>query len=243
MKSIVVPVKNVARLQTMCDDLMNRPNGVPGMGLVYGRTGLGKTTATTWYVIRKRAVLVRALALWSPQTMLATILRELEAGASGSLSNMVDAVIESLRESNRPLFIDEADYVLDSTRMLDTLRDIHDYSSVPVVLIGMDGIKRKLDVRHRKQTIGRIARWVEFLPTDIADAMLVRTELVEHTRIDDELTKRLHERSGGSMRRIIVGLHNIESYARRKGLKEIGIEDWPKNMPFFLGGPDEEGGA
>ena len=43
MKKVFVKTKNVKRFITMTNNLQNRAEGVPGMGLVYGEPGLGKT--------------------------------------------------------------------------------------------------------------------------------------------------------------------------------------------------------
>ena len=42
MKKVFVKTNNVKRFITMMNNLQNRAEGVPGMGLVYGEPGLGK---------------------------------------------------------------------------------------------------------------------------------------------------------------------------------------------------------
>src|SRR3990167_8645189 len=143
MKYKICHIKNVARLAEAGDALINRGPRMPGMGLIYGPTGYGKSTASAWFVNQCHGVYVRAVALWSPSSMLETILRELRCEARGnSNARRVDAIIDKLAETGRPLFVDEADYLLDSKRMIETLRDLHDLATVPVILIGMDGIQR-----------------------------------------------------------------------------------------------------
>src|SRR5699024_11974997 len=55
-------------------------HGMPGMGLVHGETGTGKTTALTWLRNRPHvnAVYVRALALWTPSDIGREACREAE---------------------------------------------------------------------------------------------------------------------------------------------------------------------
>ena len=43
MKNVFVKTNNVKRFITMMNNLQNRAEGVPGMALVYGEPGLGKT--------------------------------------------------------------------------------------------------------------------------------------------------------------------------------------------------------
>lgn len=231
MKSKIVLVKNVARLSDAGEALLRRAPGMPGMGLVHGETGYGKTTAVTWYINRCNAVYVRAMATWTPAAMLGAILRELGKEARGSCARMMEDIIESLALSARPLFLDEADYLVDSKRMTESLRDIHDMATVPVVLIGMKDIDKRL--AHRKQLTGRVMQDVRFEPVDGEDAALLARELCE-VRVKADLLDSLVKQVAGSARLIVVGLARIEEYARKKGLDSIGATDWGRRA-FFTG--------
>lgn len=231
MKHTVVPVNNVVRLSEAGHSLINRAHGMPGMGLIHGFTGAGKTTAVCWYINKVHGVYVRAMATWSPAAMLATMLREMGVEPRGSCAAMAQAVVQKLGETGRPLFIDEADYVVDDKRMVETLRDIHDLASVPVILIGMAGIDRK--IKGRQQLTGRIAQWVEFAPCSLADARLLADNLCD-VKVDPDLLERLHAESGGSARLLVVGLSHIEAEAKVRHLDTIGNGDWKRGQ-FFLG--------
>lgn len=244
MRPRILPIKNVARLKTAGDALVNRSYGMPGIGLVWGPTGYGKTTACTWLVNQVNGLYIRAMRLWSPKTMLTAIARELDI-APRRLNNgeLVEAIVERLAETGRPLFIDEADYVVESSRLVDTLRDIHDLSSAPVILIGMHGIEKR--IRGNEQFTGRIAQWVGFQGADLDDARLLADGLAEVTVQPDLLTA-LHQAAtpkrrgkpgdeGAEVRRIVVGLGQIETFARARGLTTIGAADWPAGRDFFIG--------
>lgn len=240
MKTRVVPIKNIFAMREAADALLSRSQGMPGMGLIYGPTGYGKTTATTWLVNQVHGVYVRSMALWSPKTMLEAIARELDIDVRRlTLAGMAGAIVQRLAETGRPLFIDEADYLVDSKRLVDTLRDIHDMSTSPVVLIGMSGIDRKL--RGHPQLTGRMAQWVEFSGMDSEDVRMLADGLCD-VRVEDdcldELARRATPKEGGAeIRRVVVGLGNVEQHARRKGLSSVGLGDLPKGFDFFLGTP------
>jgi len=239
MRSKIVPVSNVARLSAASEALLNRDPGMPGMGLIYGDTGLGKTTAVTWLITRNNGVYVRALASSTPSSILRTIARELDIEPRQSNVETVEAIVQRLAETGRPLFIDEADYLVDQKRLVETLRDIHDLATVPVVLIGMAGIQRR--IKSRLQLTGRIAQWVEFQPASAADLQLLAQQLVDAVAIAPELLHQLHEASHGSMRLAVVGLGHIEALAKAKGLRHVGIDDWPKGKAFFFGDAPRKG--
>ncbi|OBS10818.1 AAA family ATPase [Acidihalobacter prosperus] len=240
MKHQIVPVKNISRLSNAANALLQRTPGMPGMGLVHAPTGYGKTTACTWLVNQVNGVYVRALALWSPKTMLEAIARELDIELHGmTLAGMLERIIQRLAETNRPVFIDEADYVVQSKRLTDSLRDLHDMSMTPVILIGMHGIERR--IRSNPQFTGRLSQWVEFEGLDVEDAILLRDSLIE-VEVEDDLLQVIYRaastrNSGAEARRLVVGLSQVEGYARQRGMDRIGVADWPKGRDFFLGMP------
>lgn len=235
MRNKLAQVKNVAALQAAFQSLADRDFGVPGLGLVYGETGAGKTTAITWLVNRTRGVYVRGKAAWTPNAMLSDIMIELGAAPlhNGGAA-MVRHITNVLAESNRPLFVDEADYLTGNVRMLETLRDIHDVSGMPVVLIGMSGIERKLV--HRKQFVGRVSQWVEFAPADLEDARILCSTVCE-VEIDDELLHQVHAESKGSVRLMVVGLSRIEAAARANGWSTVTAEQWGNRRLFLANAP------
>ncbi len=240
MRYKILPVENVARLKAAGDALIQREPGLPGMGLIYGPTGYGKTTAATWFFNQCNGVYVRAMSLWSPKVMLQKIAFELEIDIKGrNNGEMVEAIILRLAETGRPLFIDEADYIIESKRLTNTLRDIHDLSTVPVILIGMHGIEKR--IKGNPQFTGRIAQWVKFEGINFNDAQLLANGLAEVVISDDLLTM-LHkaaspkrEKTGAEVRRFVVGLGRIEQYAKSRGLDTIGAAQWPQGTEFFMG--------
>jgi hypothetical protein len=201
------------------------------MGLIFGKSGLGKTTATAWFVNQCNGVYVRALSTWTPSTMLQEILRELDVAPTKlRAAPMVRQIVEILRLTGRPLFLDEFDYIVEDKKMTETLRDIHDLSSVPIVLVGMDQVKKK--VQLREQFVNRIAQWVEFKTADFEDCGILCNQLCE-VKVQPSLLLKLFEASKGVIRLIVIGLDVIERRAKTLGLKEIDLEKWG-SAGFFL---------
>lgn len=236
MRNTVAPVKNVAALQLAFEALSTRDPGVPGMGLVHGNTGAGKTTAIAWLVNRTRGVYVRATSGWTPTSMLAKVMSELGSAPFQRRADMLDWVAQTLLEAQRPLFVDEADYLTGSAHkpMLESLRDIADLSGVPVVLIGMKGIEKRLVANP--QLARRISHWVEFLPSDLEDARILASAVCE-VELDDELLARLHAEAKGSVGLMVVGLSRIESLAKANGWKRVSGEQWGDRKLFIGGAP------
>lgn len=231
MRRAVAEVKNLRTLEEACESLQHRDPDTPGLALVYGATGAGKTTATSWLAVSRSAIHVRAAATWTPNSMLAAIMTALGFAPLSRTSSMLTAIVESLRENGRTLMIDEADYLVRKL-LLETLRDIHDMSTVPVVLIGMADFKKRL--MHQAQIAGRISQWVEFGPADLDDYRLVADAKCE-VELSDDLLEDLHRATQGSMRGLQIGLTRVEAHAKRAGLERIDLASWG-SRPFILPG-------
>lgn len=236
MLNKVVATSNVMRLSEACTALLNRNQGQPGMGLCYGPSGLGKSTAIAWLATGKNGVFVRALRTTTPTSLLDSIAKELNIAVGQRVASKVEAIVERLVITQRPLFIDEADYVVGSrgeNAVIDTIRDVHDLSDVPVILIGMAGIDRRIGLSP--QLAGRMAQWVEFKPATTLDARKLASELVQ-VNVADDLVEEIRTQAGGSVRNIVVGLSKVESFAKKHNRKDVELGDWPRGERFFLGG-------
>jgi DNA transposition AAA+ family ATPase len=231
MQYKIAPVKNVENLFSAFRYLAERDPGIPGIGLVYGFTGAGKTTAVTSLINRTNGVYVRANAVWTPSSMLGAITNELGGEPMAKNAQMIAFITERLALTGRPLFVDEADYILANVKMLEALRDLHDVAGTPVVLIGMDGIQKK--ITHRAQFSRRITQWVEFKALDLQDARTL-TDTVCEVTVKDDLVEKLHAEAKGSIGLMTVGLSRIEAYSKSQGWDDIGAKEWG-NKAFFLG--------
>lgn len=232
MRSKIVPTANIARLSAAATALLSRAPGMPGMGIVEGETGFGKSTGVAWMATKTRGVFVRAQSMSTPTSLLTAMCKELGIVKRAANAETVDEIVTQLSETSRPLFIDEADYLAKKTALIEMLRDIHDLASVPVVLIGMAGFQRK--IRYLRQLTGRIAEAVEFLPATFDDAQALARELAEVT-IAPDLVHKLYAETRGSIRLFVNGLSRIEQFASSRALDSIAANEWPVNKAFFVG--------
>lgn len=232
MRSKTVGVTNIVRLSEAGNALLTSAPGLPRMGLVYSESGYGKTTALAWLATRQNGVFVRALATSTPTSLLESICKELCIAKRARNVAAVDDIVQGLWTANRPLFIDEADYLVDQKRLIETLRDIGDLAQTPVILIGMKGIERR--ITERPQLYNRIAQWVEFQPATFEDTQLLARELCEVT-VKDDLLRQLHQQAAGVVRLVVVGLNRIEQMAKNASLAKIGQADWPSGVELLLG--------
>ena len=128
---------------TLIKKLQNRHWGLPGMGVFHGPPGFGKTYACIHAAVVLDAIHISVQSLWTKKTLLTAILGELSIVPHKTLAEMMMQVNKGLSLAARPLIIDEADYAIDRG-MIEIIRDFHDGSHMPVILIGMEMLPQKL---------------------------------------------------------------------------------------------------
>lgn len=231
MRDRTAIVKNISTLLGSYNDTKERNSGEEGMIGVYGRTGAGKTTAIA-YLINKlkndgdNPIWVEASPSWSLRSMLADICRACEIEPKGSSSDLV-AMIKEQMMTGRPLFVDEVDHMFlpgaeTTLRMVEQIRALYDASKVPVVLIGMDKLRRK--IRTREQLDRRITQWVEFVDLDADDIRTVANTLVE-IPVADCFLDFVIEKAGSRVGWIVPALAQAERRAKGNGWPEITLEN------------------
>jgi len=236
MKHVMANTNNMRRFTQAIDELLNRPIGTEGMGLLWGSPGEGKTTAVAYVHNVYDGIFVRAVGCWTVTSMLGDICKELGGQRMLRRSDMVEYIVHELTRDGRnprPIFIDEADYCFRQFEMVDSLRDIYDLSGCPVILIGMEDIARR--IRTNERIARRITQWVEFKGLDLEDTALVSFECCEVTLTRD-LIEHLHKETGANIGRTIIGLNKIEKFALNNGLSTISAAQW-NNQPLYFDQP------
>lgn len=237
MRHKMAMTKNMRRFMAAVDDLMNRPNGAEGMGLLWGLPGEGKTTALAYLVNTFDAIYVRTLSSWTVTSMLGKICEELGGQRRLRRADMIEFITAQLADKPRPLFVDEADHLFDKPKkfeMAESLRDIYDVSGCPVILCGMEDIARTVQAHGRFAR--RITQWIEFRGVDLADARTIADQLCE-VAVSDCLLSHLHESSRGNIGRMVIALAKIESMGRSSGLNVVSREDWGESRELFYDQP------
>jgi DNA transposition AAA+ family ATPase len=210
MKQKFIQTDNVRRLQEAAAALEKRQEGVPGLGLVCGNAGFGKTKSIQWHTLRSNSIYLRAKATWTTSWMLDCICRELKIFSMNRISNKFADLRNTIRALKCTIFIDEADYLVRDRKLLDTIRDLHDETNMPIVLVGMDEIQKKL-MRHH-QFWSRISQQVVYMPLTIKEIILLGSELCALT-IKDASAEQLYINTSGNFRDIIVALSHLEKMA------------------------------
>ena len=111
MKKTFVKTSNVKKFITMMNHLQKRAEGVPGMGLVYGEPGLGKTYAISWWCLANNAVYIRCVNTMTTKWLLEELSEELGEIPYARTPDIFNQVISQLLKQPRTIIVDEIDYL------------------------------------------------------------------------------------------------------------------------------------
>jgi len=181
MKDKIVLTSNMTRFVSTIEDLKNKPKRSDCIGLVYGRWGLGKTTAMEWFYSNNRCVYVRAMEAWSRSVnmMIEDILRVYHVEPRGRLKSDLPELVRTMKKHGHPLFIDEGDRVARKLSLIETIRDLHDLCKAPIILIGQEHIINLLQRRDLGPVFSRVTSICEFKELTAQDIRHICKELCD----------------------------------------------------------------
>jgi len=211
MKDQFVVTKNVSRLYQLADTLLAKDNGTPGLGLFYGPPGLGKTKAAIHMYSHKDYIYLRAKTAWTVRWFLNDLLHELGEQEHGRTKNAYDRLLEVLTRDPQLVLIDEVDHMLHDSKVIETMRDLHDQTGNCFLLIGMQDAERKLKgFPHLYSRFADVVR-AEAIGRD--EILKIADELCE-VDLGEEAAQALFEKTNGEFRKIITWLYGLERIAR-----------------------------
>ncbi len=221
MKPVFVQTGNVQRLIAALAELEKRDPAVPGLALVHGHQGYGKTVACQWYAVQNGSIYLRAQAAWTVNWLLMDLAAALGHAPEGISRANFRVVKEELGKRPRLIMLDEADYVIRQRLLLDTVRDLHDLSGAPVCLVGMAGAREAV-ARKSPQFWSRVSQEVEFQPLSAEDVALIGYQMAG-LKLDGRQAREILKRTEGNFRKTVVLLAHVESL--RKANPEAELTD------------------
>lgn len=229
----IAPLQNVALFTDLVQRVVNRPRHLPGLAIFHGFSGYGKTFSATYAANRHRAYYLEVGESWTKRKFCVALLTELGLSPAGTIADMVDQIIEQLVITDRPLIIDEADFIV-SRGYHETIREVHDKSGAPIVLIGEEMLPVKLQRFERFHN--RVIDWVAAQPADLDDAQALAALYSPDVAIGRDLLELIVTRSDGRVRRICTNIERVRSEARLRGADSIDRAAWG-DRPLFTGKP------
>lgn len=231
-----VALKNVAAFMAMTVRLRDRSPQLSGLGVFNGFSGYGKTWASIYAQNKTRAIRVEVGDSWTRRSFLTAILREFGGSFRGraSIADLAEMAIAALGEDpSRPLFIDEADRLVDKG-FIELVRELHESSGAPVVMIGEEKLPAKLLQYERVHN--RVLDWCPAQPCDIEDTRALADAFLPTVSIQDDLLDTIRRVSGGRARRIVDNIDRASVIARNLNVKTLDTKLWGTAL-FSTGEP------
>ena len=230
--SHVAQIHNLSLVRTATERLAGRTAGLPGMAVLYGPAGYGKTTAALAIANENRAYFVQMRSAWGRKALLEKVLLEMGAKPSGTIPQMLDQVCEQLATSGRMLMIDEFDYCVRNDSTIELVRDIYEGSQATLLLLGEEMLPQKLKKWERFHS--RILSWIPAQPISQQDAAALAPIYCPGVQVADDLLAHLVKRSGGSVRRVSVNLAGVFEVANLEGWETATLAMWGER-PIYTG--------
>ncbi|MBI5056959.1 MAG: ATP-binding protein [Nitrospirae bacterium] len=219
MKRGFVNTDNVKKFKAAIDRLQSREEQVPGMALIYGEPGLGKTKAVASWCAQNvnNSFFIRTKKLMTGRWLLEELVSELGEQADKRVPDLYRQARNILMEKQCTVFFDEVDYLCHDARVIETLRDLHDDTGTPIVLVGMAEAEKKLS-RYR-HLYDRFSEIVKFQDLTELDVRTIADEMCD-VKVTDDAIRYIHSQ-GSRFRKIVIQLYRCEAIAKRNSLKEI----------------------
>lgn len=221
----MAPISNVALFSAMLERLIERGTHLPGFGAFYGWPGLGKSQCCIYAHSNYDAVRIEVGDSWTKGKLLRAILHEVDrVPRKGTVSDLTDRVIEVLgSEAQRPLVIDEADKLIDKG-MIELIREIQEFTQIPVVLVGEERLPDKL--RRYDRVYDRVLAWQPAQLCDLSDTRKLATWYAPKITIADDLLLAVLRASEGRARRISNNLAAIKEWSATTGATDIDLKTY-----------------
>ncbi|MBW3243135.1 ATP-binding protein [Epibacterium sp. DP7N7-1] len=234
MTPSIAPLRNVAALISLVERVQDRSMGLPGMAVFYGPSGWGKTTATTFVTNEYQAYNVQVLSCWTPSYFLQSIMREIGIKPVRGVPAMVEAIAAHLARADRPLIVDDAQYLTKNKKLIELARDLYEASQSTVILVGEEELPQHLtkwENIHNRQLA-----WEPALACNLSDAEKLVQIYSPDVAIERDLLSEIVDASGGSIRRVVTNIDQAKELARSRGTSRADLALWGDRV-FATGQP------
>ncbi len=218
MKNEFAMTKNVMRFLSGIEVVETPVNGRIGMLLCLGEPGTGKTEVGQWFANKEDCPYIRATDIMSRRSLLSKIVAELGIAPDFRTDDLFNQAVDWLIDHPSTIIVDEIDYLVRGG-MVEVLRDLNDVTNVPIVMIGMQQVDKKL--RRFPHLFDRFTTVVKFHTFDLEDITKIASQICEVSISEDGL-RFIHERGHGKFRRTMVWFARAERIAKNNDIAVVG---------------------
>lgn len=217
MKECFLPTDNVEMFNDICSELEGPQSLIgPSMAIVTGPAGRGKSESSKKYAVNGSSIYIAPMITTGPLSMLQKIAFELSKNRPGRKDGCIDLIYEEMKKERRLIIIDEADLL--DMKVLELLRNLNELCSVPILLIGENELKRKIDSRSRLRS--RVRRRMEFNPITQPNIVLFFRKALA-LNVEGAVVPLIHRYCDGDWRPVLKIAADIERAIAASGIKEV----------------------
>ncbi len=219
MKSVFTMTENVANFRDSVRIIEDTEKGQPGLMVVSGRAGRGKTIAAQNYHAERGGVYINVWQDWTQTSFLQQICFEVNGKRPRAANACKVQLMEALENDPQTIFIDEADRL--RVGRLEDLRDIHNETGVPIVLIGEEELYHL--VSDRRRLWSRVSQEVQFGPITEEDVMTFGLEAAG-LDIDMDACRVIVQKTGGDFRLVRNMVQRLEETAKARETGQVSAK-------------------
>lgn len=203
------------------------------MGVIYGRSGIGKSEAIKHYSASVGGVIVLTIdpVSLTPSAVLHDLAEALGESPRGTLRGLLRRICKRLDKSGRLIVVDEAQFL--THRAIESLRKIHDTAKVAIVFCGMPRLYHHMmgnGVEIFEQLLTRVGIKKDIPSLSIADASLILRG--RNPEISEAVCRVAFDLSFGCGRRLDK-LYNHAARAAASESRPIAPEDFIAAQEFL----------
>jgi Holliday junction resolvasome RuvABC ATP-dependent DNA helicase subunit len=227
----LIEIDNVVIANRVLKNLLNRTRTESvGLGLFYGKAGLGKTRWAWKTALENQYIYMRLECNATVKDFMTSLLSKLlyntnqNSKVKGTHNDIYNQILDILQnDQNIVIFCDEIDYGFQKKKILATIRDLIDQSLATFVLIGMEQAKEKLKAMH-SHYFDRCGSFMLFKELKYEDAEKLLKEVCE-VAVDLETIKYVFSRCNGTMRILNKYIESLERIGKRLKKNELTFEE------------------
>lgn len=219
----IAPLRNVVSFDSLVRRLLASKPNLPRIGVMYGRSGRGKTYSATFAANEHQAYHVQVGYTWTQKYFCKAVMVEIglispDAPVRASIPDMVAQIAKQLADSKKILIIDDAQY-LAKKGMIEIVRDMYEASQSPIILIGEEGLPVLL--KQWERIHNRVLAWVEAQKCNLADCKALARIVCGGVEVKTDLLEKLCAAVDGCARRVVTNLDHIREFAEARAMTGI----------------------
>ncbi len=214
----LITTANVVKADRAIAYLQRRPKlELVGLGLVYGKPGLGKSTWASRTAFSKGYIYLRLESTTTPKNFAQRLLNSLASrynygnvptcGATNTIFKRCMAILENHEDA--VIIVDEIDYAFSNKQLLGAIRDIVDETLAIVILVGMQNAKEKL-LQVNEYYFDRCNVFCEFGSSDKKDISELCRQVMDKTP-NEAMKEMIYRESTGNLRRAVKLIYGVEN--------------------------------